>query len=185
MSASEQDLERAAEDLLSETNDGRLLAYLAVFRPRRFPGDPTRLVPLLGSDNKRVVFSAVSVLGQISAPAIRERAHQLIAEGHPDLGARLLRSSYGEGDLALLKALLDRLASDKDVYHRTRRAPAVPAGAPDLPRMRSRRSSPHLGSPREAAAPARTRAAPRRCMSGGAVLLGQFVGCLERKPGRD
>jgi hypothetical protein len=116
MSATEQDLERAAEDLLTETADGRLLAYLAIFRPRRFPGDPTRLFPLLGSDNRRVAFSAASVLARISALAIRDRAHQLIAEGHPDLGARLLRSSYGDEDIALFITLLEQ-AADEDCYH--------------------------------------------------------------------
>lgn len=116
MSASEQDLERAAEDLLAETAEGRVLAYLAIFRPRRFPGDPTRLFPLLGSTNRRVAFSAASVLAGIGLPAIRNRAQQLIAEGDPDLGARLLRSSYGNGDVRLLIKLLEQ-APDDDNYH--------------------------------------------------------------------
>ena len=116
MNASEQDLERAAEDLLAESAEGRVLAYLAIFRPRRFPGDPTRLFPLLGSTNRHIALSAASVLARISLPAIRNRAYQLIAEGHPDLGARLLRSSHGDGDVGLLTTLLEQ-APDDDNYH--------------------------------------------------------------------
>ena len=115
--ASQEDIERAAEDLLTETDDGRVLAYLAIFDPRIFPGDPTRLFPFVASDNRRVAFFAAGVLARISHPAIRSFAHHLIAEGWQDLGARLLRSSHGEGDIALLKTLLDRFASDEDRYH--------------------------------------------------------------------
>ena len=117
MGASREDIERAAQDLLAETDDARVLAYLAIFRPRPFPSDPTRLFPLLDSANGRVARSAASVLARISHPAIRSLAHRLIAEGRHDLGARLLRSSHGEGDLALLEALLDRLAADEVAYH--------------------------------------------------------------------
>ena len=115
--ASQEDIERAAGDLLTETEDGRVLAYLVIFRARTFPGDPTRLFPLLASANRRVAFSAASVLARISHPAIRSLAHCFIAEGQHDLGARLLRSSHGEGDVALLKTLLDQFASDEDAYH--------------------------------------------------------------------
>lgn len=115
--ASDEDLQRAAQDLLAETDDARVLAYLAVFLARPFPGDPTRLFPLLDSANGRVARSVANVLARINHPAIRSLAHRLIAEERHDLGARLLRSSHGEGDLALLGALLDRLASDEVVYH--------------------------------------------------------------------
>ena len=57
------------------------------------------------------------MLARIRLPAIRNRAHQLIADGHPDLGARLLQSSYGDGDVALLITLLEQ-AADEDRYHR-------------------------------------------------------------------
>lgn len=115
--ATQEDIERAAEDLLAETDEARVLAYLAVIRLRPFPGDPTRLFQLLASANKHVAHSAAGVLARVSHPAIRSHAHHLIAEGRHNLGVRPLRSSHGQEDLALFKTLLDRHASDEDAFH--------------------------------------------------------------------
>ena len=115
--ASREDIERAAEDLLAETDEEKMLAYLRIFVRRDFPGDPTRLFPLLAGANERVARSAASALARVNHPAIRSLAHRLIAEGRHELGANLLRGSHGEGDLALFKTLLDRLASDEGAYH--------------------------------------------------------------------
>jgi hypothetical protein len=115
--ASQTEIERVAEDLVAEADEVRVIAYLSVFRNQDFPGDPTRLFPLLGSANKRVAYAAAGALARISDPAIRSFGLHLIAEGQPDLGTRLLRSSYGEGDSVLLRALLDGLVPDADAYH--------------------------------------------------------------------
>jgi hypothetical protein len=117
MGASQTEIERVAEDLLTEADETRAMAYLTAFRSRAFPGDPTRLFPLLSSANRRVARRAADALALISHPAIRSFGLQLIAEGQPDLGTRLLRSSYGEGDLVLVRTQLDRLAHDADTYH--------------------------------------------------------------------
>ena len=115
--ASEMEIKRAAEDLLAEADETRAMAYLTAFRSRPFPGDPTRLFPLLRSANRRVAYRAADALAPISHPAIRSCGLQLIAQGLPGLGTRLLRSSYGDGDLVLVSTQLDRLAPDADAYH--------------------------------------------------------------------
>jgi len=115
--ASQAEIERAAEDLVAEADEAKAMVYLAVFRQRAFPDDPTRLFPLLGSANRRLVHLAASTLARVSHPAIRSLALQLIAEGRPDIGTRLLRSSHGEGDLVLFRPLLDQFAPDETVYH--------------------------------------------------------------------
>jgi hypothetical protein len=115
--ASETEIGRVAKDLLAEADETRAMAYLTAFRSRAFPGDPTRLFPLLRSANRRVARRAADALALISHPAIRSFGLQLIAEGQPDLGTRLLRNSHGEGDLALVWTQLDRLAPDADAYH--------------------------------------------------------------------
>ena len=115
--ASQADIERVAEDLIAETktNNVKLKAYLSVFMWHDFPGDPTHLFPLLG--NASIAVAATNVLARISNPAIRSLAHRLIAEGQFVTGTRLLRSSYGEGDVALLRTLLNQVASDEYAYH--------------------------------------------------------------------
>ncbi len=115
--ANQAEIECAAEDLAAEPDEARAIPYLMMFRTRSFPGDPTRLFPLLGSANRRVVHLAASALARVSHPAIRDFALQLIAEGRPEVGTRLLRNSYREGDLAVFRALLDQFASNDDAYH--------------------------------------------------------------------
>lgn len=115
--ASQAEIDCAAEDLIAEADEAKVMAYLTVFRSRAFPGDPTRLFPLLGSANRRVEFGAARALARVSHPAIRSFALHLIAERRYGVGTRLLRSSYGDGDLVLFRALLDQLVPDEDAYH--------------------------------------------------------------------
>lgn len=115
--ASQEDIERAAEDLVAEADEAMVMAFLAIFRTRTFPGDPTRLFPLLDSANKRVARFTAIALARVSHPAVHSLALRFIAEGQFDLGARLLRSSHNEDDLVLFETLLDQLVSDEDAYH--------------------------------------------------------------------
>jgi hypothetical protein len=117
MGASQTEIERVAEDLLTAADETRAMAYLTAFLSRAFPGDPTRLFPLLNSSNRRIALRAADALALISHPAIRSFGLQLIAKGQPDLGIRLLHSSYGEGDLVLVRTQLDRLVPDANGYH--------------------------------------------------------------------
>ena len=115
--ASEMEIDRVANDLLAEADETRAMAYLTAFRSRPFPGDPTRLFPLLRSANRRVAYRAADALALIRHPAIRSCGLQLIAQGQADPGIRLLRSSYGDGDLVLVRTQLDQLAPDANAYH--------------------------------------------------------------------
>jgi len=117
MGASQVEIDRAATDLIAETDKAKIKAYLGIFRRRAFPGDPTVLFPLLGSADRRIEFDAANVLGRISHPAIRDLAFRLIAEQRPAVGARVLRSSRQEGDLATLTEVLNELIGDEDTYH--------------------------------------------------------------------
>jgi len=147
--ASQAEIERAATDLIAETDEAKIKAYLELFHKRAFPGDPTVLFPLLGSADRHIEFGAAIALGRISHPAIRDIALRLIpartsfdplapaakrrpsrvgtrsrlvrtgiiAEKRPIVGARVLRSSRQEGDLATLTEVLDELIYDEETYH--------------------------------------------------------------------
>jgi len=117
LGASQVEIERAATDLIAETDKAKIKAYLGIFRRRAFPGDPTVLFPLLGSADRRTEFDAAFVLGRISHPSIRTLALRLIAERRPVVGARILRRSRQEGDLATLTKVLDELIDDEETYH--------------------------------------------------------------------
>lgn len=117
LSASPTEIEQVVADLLSEPDEAKVWAYLSVFRHRAFPGDPTRLFPLLASANKRVAGAAARALALNGDPVVRDFGLQLVADGQPALGLWLLRSNYRDDDLMLIRSELHQLSADPDTHH--------------------------------------------------------------------
>ncbi len=111
------EIEQVVADLLSEPDEAKVRAYLSVFRHRAFPGDPTRLFPLLASANKRVAGAAARALALTCDPVVRSFGLQLVADGQPALGLWLLFSNYRDDDLMLIRSELHQLSADPDTHH--------------------------------------------------------------------
>ncbi len=97
--ATSEELEMAANDSIQETDRDRILAYLQVFRWRRFPGQIDRVLEFCKSEDERIVWAAVQLLSQIGDPRIRELALAFMdVPSRRAEGIKLLVSNYGEGD---------------------------------------------------------------------------------------
>jgi hypothetical protein len=121
--ASEAELELAAADLLAldpQENVVLLREYLDIFRQRRFPLNPQKLIELAsaalqGPDydedghltpSSRLVIAALNALAHIHHPKVRQLAFDLI-EGRQWIWhtVGLLTSNWQESDWAVLEAL--------------------------------------------------------------------------------
>ena len=93
--ASAEELKRAAEDLLAETERSRLLGYLYLFQRTSFPLDPSRLLTLADSTDEEIAEAAFAALKEISHPAVRNLALQLIeSSGRPAEAVALLSNNF-------------------------------------------------------------------------------------------
>ncbi|SRR5579884_2787069 len=113
--ASESELVRAANDLLRESQPGRLRAYLRLFHRRRFPLDPAPLLALTRSADETTAHLALYALGPVEHPAVRALALDLLERGD-GRGARLLVGNYADGDYARLERALGSWP-DRDHLH--------------------------------------------------------------------
>lgn len=106
------DLAQAAADLLAEQDEGRLRAYLEIFRRRPFPLDVDRLLELMRHSNDRIMAGAATALSLVADARIRALALEISAD--PSLegwrkswGVQLLRSNFETVDVPLLIQLLE------------------------------------------------------------------------------
>jgi hypothetical protein len=115
--ATEEELRSAAEDLLSESDEKRLLDYLSIFSRRCFPGPHQRLIELATYGNRRLSHAAVKALTHIDDPELRTLGLELMSTpDRCDLGVTLLTARSQPGDYKLIEQVLRQPMSDH-VYH--------------------------------------------------------------------
>jgi hypothetical protein len=115
--ATAEELQSAAEDLLSESDERRLLDYLCIFRERRFPGPHQQFIELAKYGGWRLSHAAVKALTHIDDPSLRSLALELMSTpDRCDLGVTLLAAWSRPGDYKLIEQALRQPMSD-DVYH--------------------------------------------------------------------
>jgi hypothetical protein len=119
--ASNDDLTRAAADLLVEQDERRLRAYLEIFRRRAFPLTIDRLLSLVHHSNDQIVYSAAEALSRVEHPRIRELALAIIADPtlrdwHQARGVAMLLSNFAPPDVQPLVRLL-RTPREETGYH--------------------------------------------------------------------
>jgi len=115
--ATEEELQSAAEDLLSESDEKRLWDYLRIFRERRFPGPHQQLIELAKFGSWRLSHAAVEALTHIDDPSLRTLGLELMSTpDRCDLGVTLLTARSQPGDYQLIEQALRQPMSD-DVYH--------------------------------------------------------------------
>ena len=115
--ATEEDLAHAAEDLLAESDDGRLLNYLRVFRNRRFPGPTVRLLDLVRTGEWRLAHAVKAALVHVGGADIRACALGLLDRSDRlGLAVELLAATSEPGDYRMIESLLERPLADFE-YH--------------------------------------------------------------------
>ena len=107
----------AADDLLAETDDERLVAYLRMFRLRPFPRAIDRLLELARSENDRVAVGALVALSKIQDERVRALGLDLMAEAKCGYAVDLLTHNSQGGDYRIIERLLQK-QSEADDYHR-------------------------------------------------------------------
>ena len=115
--ATDDELCSAAEDLLAESDEGRLWHYLRIFSHRRIPGPHKRLMDLAKNGSRRLAYAATQALTHVDDPNLRVFALELMgARDRRDLAVMLLAGWSQSGDYALLEQALQQSMGD-DEYH--------------------------------------------------------------------
>ena len=100
---SNADLEQAAVGLAAAQDPKEQFAHLSIFRRRLFPLDIQLLLSLVGQEQERVGLGALSALSQITHPAVRQIAFQLVETQARWRGQaiNLLERNFRPGDHAI------------------------------------------------------------------------------------
>jgi hypothetical protein len=116
--ASQEELQAAAADLLLENDEGRMLAYLSIFRFQPFSGPIARLLQLAESANIRVAHQAVAVLSHLTGPEIRNLGLRLLdTRGKQGDGVELLMNNYQPGDFQHIQSRLRGQMEADEIHH--------------------------------------------------------------------
>lgn len=119
-SASAEELQQAATDLLAETNEDRLYAYLKIFRWVPFPSQHLRLIEIARTyqnQKDHLASAAMKALSRIGHSEIRVFALTLMEQPYWYREAiEMLSQNYQEGDYHLVESLLEQKL-DPDDYH--------------------------------------------------------------------
>jgi len=116
--ASIEELEAVANDLTTETDEGRILAYLSIFRERQCPLPANRLLELAEHSDIRIARRAVDLLSRLKDPAIRSLALSFLdVSDRAGDAADLLASNYQTGDFQLIEARLREPMDAEDLHH--------------------------------------------------------------------
>ena len=101
--ASDADLDQAARGLAAARNTKEQYAHLRIFARRIFPLDVQLLISLAGVEQERVGLAALKALSQITHPAVRELAFQLVEMRAKWRGQAidLLARNFRHGDHAI------------------------------------------------------------------------------------
>jgi len=116
--ASEEDLRKAAEAFLTETDPTRQIVYARLFSRIPFPFDLAKLIAMAESDNADAVHASTIALRNFRQPDIRALALRLLAK--PKWGwhaGQLLIANHEDGDEKLIEAALVSRLSDEDAFH--------------------------------------------------------------------
>lgn len=117
-SASDDDMRKLAEDLLRETDLGRIHGFLRMFQERAFPGPLERLVQLAGHTELDVARAALAALAHFKSPELRAIALRAAADFQKhDAAVRMLVRNRARGDEQILAQLLKK-NDEPDPYHR-------------------------------------------------------------------
>ena len=118
--ATKEELERAAHDLLVETETERILAMIRIFTRASFPLDPAPLIEWAKSEDEALHWFSQQALAQISSPVVRDFALELLGQGQErDLpyAVDMLAANYKKGDERGVLQLLARPLADPDYRH--------------------------------------------------------------------
>lgn len=115
--ASEEERQQASADLLREQDEGRLVAYLKLFRYSPFPGEHRRLIGLARSENRQLAHAALSALALIVHPDIRALAYELMQQPcWYGKAVELLIKNYQAGDYRLIEKLWEQEMDADDLH---------------------------------------------------------------------
>ncbi len=115
--ASDDALREAAADLLLETDEKMLPAYLRIFRNRAFPLEHHRLIQLAHSSNSELRTAALRALRHVKDQSVRTFAVDRMMRGHGGGDVvRLLAKNFAPNDERLIESALERPA-DEDESH--------------------------------------------------------------------
>ena len=108
----------AAEDLLRETDEERIICYLRMFRKHTFPATMDRLLEFANRKNHDVARAALVALGNVVDQRVRDLALWLISERRwIDFAVGLLVQNGDGHDYRILEELLADTSLDTSVYH--------------------------------------------------------------------
>lgn len=115
--ASQEDLQRAAQDLLRQTDPQILSNYLILFGNQTFPLGFEPLLPFIRHKDERVVRGAIQAVSQLEHTDIRTLAFELVeAKYHLENALDLFIHNYWDGDEAYFQQLLEE-TTDIDTIH--------------------------------------------------------------------
>jgi hypothetical protein len=115
--ASDDEIVKAANDIIYEKDPQKLALYLRIFHRHKFPLHPSFLIDLTESLSLRVSHAALMALAGIKHPDVRALFEKLVqAPEWSTLAVRLLRSNYRDGDHLIIEKLLEN-ASDVHQMH--------------------------------------------------------------------
>lgn len=118
--ASDEDLLRAAQELLTEQNQERLDQLVTIFAKRPFPLEPTRLIELVHSQTNSESVTALranTALTHLRHPDVRKLALELLQSDQPDWGMDLLEGNFEEDDWELINTTVRTPDLTREVYH--------------------------------------------------------------------
>lgn len=126
LDASDEDIARAAADLLAEKEQGRLIGYLSIFLRRPFPLAPERFLSFLRHPtetlkDRHLVGGAAEVLSRVADQRVRDTVLALISDDAIDgwlksFAVKMLHSNYAPGDEATLLDLWSRTTDIDDLH---------------------------------------------------------------------
>ncbi|RUT03887.1 hypothetical protein DSM106972_048010 [Dulcicalothrix desertica PCC 7102] len=115
--ASDDDIYRAAQDLLTLTDTKIIPLYLGMFCKRTFPFGLSPLLPLVWSNEERVASYAIRAVAMFHDSQVRALALQLIAAKHHTSDAiKLFIHNFQAGDELFLTEIFEQNIDDDDLH---------------------------------------------------------------------
>lgn len=109
--ASDDEIVKAANDIIYEKDPQKLALYLRIFHRHEFPLHPSFLIDLTESLSLRVSHAALLALAGVKHPDVRTLFERLVQAPEWSVSAvRLLRSNYRDGDHLIIEKLLNDAA---------------------------------------------------------------------------
>lgn len=116
-SATDEELAKLAQDILSETDCDRLYGFLRMFQLRAFPGPLDKLIELARGTDEGVSRAAMMALSHSSHPAIRALALDVANKsGRGEFAVKMLIRNGEADDCGLVEQCL-QAELDADDYH--------------------------------------------------------------------